>query len=319
MLKAHINKEILVNAITEFLVDPIKNSRDFINFLSEGADLVIHGNLNDDQLNLVSKLLEGRQDSDIRYVAREYSARESIIDLNNPYQVFFLNIRDIGKLKIDRNQFLCGFIDDYQTVFKRLSIDAYKRVKDPKSKHNFKGWSEILPNHPVTDIILSDPYLFKDESDNRPMEENYYRLLREIASKYVLFSLVVFAPDVEDYNKRKDIIKKSRMILGEKVKFGLMGLSQVVEHDRYIFMNYSYINTGSSINYFNNEGVVSVKSSSKIEIFPLIRPKNFEILQDVLRKLFAEFEILKSEKQLPALINSRLFHCIKDGSEKVAH
>ncbi|MCX6266065.1 MAG: hypothetical protein NTW16_01720 [Bacteroidetes bacterium] len=315
MLKAHVDKEILVNAITEFLVDPIKISKDFIDFLSEGSDLVIYGNLNDDQLNLVSKLLEGRQDSDIRYVAREYSARKSIIDLNNPYQVLFININDIDKQKIERNrnQFLCGFIDDYQVVYKRLSSDPYKRVKDPRSKHNFSGWSDILPNHPVTDVIISDPYLFKDETDQRPIEENYYRLLREFASKYVLDSLLVFAPDVDDYNKRKEIIDKSRMILGDKVIFGLMGLSQVVEHDRYIFMNYCYISTGSSINYFNHEGAVSVKSSSKIELFPLIKPKNFEILEDILRKLFAEFEVLKSEKPIPAFINSRLFYCIKGG------
>ena len=315
MLKAHVDKEIVVNSVTEFLKDPIKNSKEFINFLSEGSDLVIYGNLDNEQLNLVSKLLEGRQDSDIRYVAREYSERKNRIDLNNPYQVFFLNINDIDKQKIERdhNHFLCGFIDDYQAVFKTLSSDPYKRVKDPKSKHNFSGWSDILPNYPVTDIIISDPYLFKDGKDQRPIEENYYRLLREFASKYVLVSLLVFAPDVGDYDKRKDIIDKSRMILGEKVIFGLMGLSQVVEHDRYIFMNYCYINTGSSTNYFNNEGDVSVKSSSKIELFPLIKPKNFEILEDVLRKLFAEFEILKSENPIPAFINSRLFYCIKDG------
>lgn len=317
MLTAHIDKEIVIDAYTELKHDPIRTPKDFIDFIREGSDLKIYGKFNEGDWNIISDLLQGRQESKIECIGDEYSSCKHNIDQKYPYQVFFLNLKIAEKQESERkrNHYLCGFIDDYKDVFKSLSKEAYFRVNDYKSGFNFKSWNDVLPDLPITEIIISDPYLLADDKDYKPIEENYFKLLHEIASKYRLTSLLVIAPKVESAFRKKQIIAKSKEILGSKTIFGLIGLERIVEHDRYIFMNYNYINTGSSTNYFDKDGKVSVRSASKIEIFPLSKPMNFTIAQDILRKLKSEMEFVKIKEQMPAFIDSGLFKCLKEDND----
>jgi len=314
MLKVHSDKEVVTKAFREHKRDPFKNPRDFIDFLHKDADLVIYGKPNQYEWDILSKFQEGRGNALIGTDDRGLERCNDKIDHKNPYQVLFFNTSDDGKKeahKIQSNHLL-GFIDDYVEVFKKLSNDPFWRVGDKESVYEFSDWSEVLPDLPVSDIIITDPYLFAENDENNPHEENYYRILDEIARKYSLKSLIVLTTRV-DQTLRKILEAESKKILGDDVAFYLLVFRKSIEHDRYIFMNYHYVNTGNSMNYFNEDGEVEAKSPSKIEVFPLCKEKNFIIAQDILRKLHESIENLKNDKRtLPRSITSNLFFYLDD-------
>jgi hypothetical protein len=312
MLKAHTDKEIIIDAYRKFKKDWLKNPRDFLDFLRKGSDLTIYGKPNQNEKFIISALLEGRGDTLINKVDTQLSENKNKFDPKNPYQVFFFNTSDDSKKTSHRNQtkLLSGFIDDYKEVFTRLSTKAYFRVGDVESPFEFSDWSTVLPDLPVSDIIITDPFLFEDNKGANPIKNNYYRLLKEIAKKYKLDSLIVFSKRFEP-KLRAELIATSQEILNIK-KVHILTFKGVLEHDRYIFMNYHFINAGSSMNYFNSKGIVAVKSASKIDVIPVCNVENFKIAQDILRRLLRRMESLKDQRPISLSVDSKLFYYQKE-------
>ncbi|MEI8226008.1 MAG: hypothetical protein WCG82_08775 [Bacteroidota bacterium] len=309
MLRAHTDKEIIIDAYRAFKKDWIKNPRDFLDFLREGSDLTIYGTPNQSENSIISYLLQGRGDAQISQVDTALSEIHNKFNPKNPFQVFFFNTSEETrktKLRKQVNNLLSGFTDDYKEVFTKLATKKYFRVGDVESPFEFSDWAEVLPDLPVSDIIITDPYLFDDCDGKNPIKENYYRLLDEIAKKYKLDSLIVFSkrPGRE---LKAQLIADSQEILG-KNQVHILTFEGILEHDRYIFMNYHTINAGGSMNYFNDEGVVSVKYASKIDVIPVCNGENFNIAQDVLRRLSQEIERLKDKGRIPISVHSKLFY-----------
>lgn len=307
MLKAHTDKEIIIDAYRAFKKDYFKNPRDFLDFLLQDSDLTIYGAPNQNENSIISFLLQGRGDAKINMVGKPLSEIHNNLNTNNPYQVLFFNTSEDTKKTSIRNQnkFLTGFIDDYTEEFRKLSKKAYFRVGDVESPFEFSNWSEVLPDLPVTDVIITDPYLFDERDGANPIEENYYKLLDGFAKKYKLDSLIVFSKRLSR-EFRSELIIESQNILGIK-QIHILTFEGIFEHDRYIFMNYHTINPGSSMNYFNNQGMVGVKNASKIDVNPVCSGYNFKIAQDMLRRLSQEIISLKDKKRIPLSVDSRLF------------
>lgn len=318
MLRAHVDMEIIIDAYREFMKDPFRQSKDFIDFIRKGCDIIIYGRPREIELNIVSQFLEGRGESQICSVHQRYEEARIKLDVKIPYQVFFIHITDPEKKTRERcrNPFFCAFLDDYKEAFKRLSDSSYLRVNDANTKSEFKKWDDILPDLPITEIIMTDPYIFKLDPEYKPFEENFFKLLKKLNEKYNLKSLLIFNHDI-DAKKRSFIVKKSKEILGEKTFFWLIVTKRKIEHDRYMFMNYSFLSAGSSFNYFNTEGMISVKSSSKMEFFPFTSPRNFKIALDVLQKLYEDFRVLQEEGAIPAYVDSGLFYFLKNPANPI--
>lgn len=313
MLKAHTDKEIIVAAVKKFTKDPIANSREFIDFLRNGSDLVIYGKPNQNECTILMKFLQGRQNCNITKIDDKFSFPVVKINNSNPYQVFFLNESRIERSKKveEHPQFLFGFIDDYDETYKKLSNESYHRVGDVESNYEFSTWSEVFPDLPVKDIIITDPYLFYNNKGRNPLEENYFELLKEIKRKYKAENIIVFAPTI-DHSSRKKLISESINILGQMVNFQLLPFKRIKEHDRYIFFSYAYVNAGSSLNYRNDTGEIDIKSTSKITVHPLCHEKHFVIARDVLRTLKEELEKLKEKGLVKNSINSDLFYFLNE-------
>ncbi len=313
MLRAHLDIQILTDAYRAFMSDPIRQPKDFIDFAKRGCDLTLYGKPDDTELTLLSAFLEGRGDSGIWSIPHKYVDAARRIERTIPYQVFFVDISDPEERKKEnqRNPFLCAYLDDYREAYKRLSDNRYLRVNDPKAKAEFKAWDDILPDLPVTDIIISDPYIFKLNQEYNPVDENFFKLLQSLKERYSLRSLLVFSQEIEPQLKNL-LIEESKNILGKKVLFRIIPFRRSIEHDRYMFMNYSYLNSGSSFNYFNPEGKVYVKKASKMEFCPYSNPRNFEIAQEVLGSLYQEFRRMKENGAIPSYIDSGLFCFFKN-------
>jgi hypothetical protein len=312
MLKVHTDKEIIPMIYRDDKRAPYGISREFLDFLRKGADLTIYGTPNQNESHFISELMQGRGDALLQKVSTELSQSQDNIASGNPYQVLFFNISDDEKKKLYRSRIkhLTGFTDDRNEVFARLSRKAYFRVGDVESPFEFSDWSDVLPDLPVSDIIITDPYLFEECDGENPIEENYYRLLDEIARKYKLDSLIVFSKRL-DYELRTELISESQKILGTK-QVHILTIEDIREHDRYIFLNYHTINAGSSMNYFNDEGEVAVKYASKIDVIPMCNGENFNIAQDMLRRLSQEIESLRDKKKISHAVTSKLFFYQKD-------
>ena len=317
MVKAHVDKEIIVSAVKKFMKDPLNNSRGFIDFLREGSDLVIYGKPNQSESSILMKFLEGRKDAMISPINQELSFSKHRVNQNNPYQVFFFNVSNAEKKTAihTSHHFLYGFIDDYELTFNKLSKRSYHRVGDIESFFDFSSWSEVLPDLPVSEIIITDPFLVEENKGRNPLEENYFALLREIKRKYNIQSVLVFAPTTDKIT-RTELETESGKIMGNKVKFQLLPLKRNKEHDRYIFLNYVYIDSGSSFNNRNKDGEVDVSSTSKMTVNPLCYESHFLIAKDVLTTLHGELEKLKDKGSVLRSVNSGLFFCVQGGDQR---
>ena len=124
MMLTHLDKKIYIEAHNDFINDPIRNSKDFINFIAQGTDLFIYGEskLVDD--NILSNLLEGRGETKIEGKSNKFQDEKVEIEKNNPYQIFFLDIVDKAIQKDYRTKLnlLVGFFDDYEDVFIKFKV-----------------------------------------------------------------------------------------------------------------------------------------------------------------------------------------------------
>ncbi|PJB59245.1 MAG: hypothetical protein CO098_04405, partial [Bacteroidetes bacterium CG_4_9_14_3_um_filter_41_19] len=293
MLTTHLDKEIYIDAYQKFSSDKIKNPKDFIDYLLTGSDVILYGitsEMEDSSSNILSELLQGRGDQAKTSTRSEsFSPTKTPVNADNPYQVFFLNLNDkddqISVTK--RLRMLVGFKDNYYQVFSEFKKEPFFRVDSEVVKNKFSDWLQVLPDMPVTDIVISDPYILKS-SENYPLSSNLYRLIQSIKDRYHnIVSVIIFSKnDKNDKNDLKQIREDIIRILGEKTLVRTILFQGSGEHDRHIFTNYHHVKIGSSLNFlFDNDGILKVKNPSSIEVHSYCNPKQFEQAEPVLKLL----------------------------------
>lgn len=316
----HIDKEIFINAFLVYNKDTITNSRDFLDFLRSESDVIVYGEKDADSNNILSKFLAGRGNTKIFSRPGKFTKQQ--INENNPYQLVFIDVED----EIQRQQFeneiecLIGFKDNYETVFEEFKSEPSFRVdKDGSIDKNssvtlFASWNQILPDLPITEIIISDPYIIAD-NEWRPLSENLFGLLSAIKSKYQIESILVFTK-IDDINELNKIEGQAQQIFGPQTicKFPLFQ-GRKEEHDRHIFTNYKHISLGSSANFFDNEGNITVKSTSNIHTFSYSKTEKQQAASIILDDLNTTLKGLKSKGRIRVSITSRLLD-YKEGSRE---
>ncbi len=319
----HIDKEIFMNAYQVFNEDVINNSRDFIDFLRSESDVRVYGKPDLDLNNLLSGFLQDRGSTKIASRPGKFTKQQ--INENNPYQLVFIDVED----EIQREQFeneikcLIGFKDNYETVFEEFKSEPKFRVKKKRNINRnislqlFESWEQILPDLPVTEIIIIDPFIIRGD-DTHPLDKNLFGLLSAIKSKYkILNSLLIFT---NNFGKEKlteseidEIREEAKQILGIKI-FELIEFTPY--HDRHIFTNYKHINLGSSVNsFFNAEGNLSVGKSSDIRMFSYSKKDHQQGASDILYDLNRALKIEQLKGKIDDSIKSRLLD-YKDGSRE---
>lgn len=316
----HIDKEIIIDAYKEYNKDTLNNSRDFLDFLRKGTDVVIYGETNIDSLNIFSDFsLQGRGESKKpKLFPKQFNVDKDRINKNNPYQLFFLNIADKNEQRRIKEQLelLVGFNNDYKGVFDNFKKESYFRVDhDIDTKNKFESWEQLLPKVPVTEVIICDRFLL-GLNDEYPIEENYYKLINTIKNSYKIKRLLFFTSDISNKKLKEkgiNIINRSKEILGRGVKFGLVFFSEdESEHDRHIFLNYHHIYLGTSPSFFfKNNGEINIRNKSNINVNSYYDPNNLKQPLAVLRFLKNVISKLKDDSKIPDFINSNLF-IVKD-------
>jgi hypothetical protein len=317
MLKAHIDIEVLVDAIKKFQQDEIIRLWDFIGFIRKDSDLTIYGNVGQQEGNLLSILLQGRGEAKVQKVNKKSCllVRQAI---NNPYQVFIAGSNETSD-ELNRNFFFANMFD-YEEKFEELNREGLFRVGGEVTDNKFTGWQDLLLKEYVSDIIIVDPFIVNADNISS-LERNYYSLIRLLSSQYELRSLLIFTKYFNSTDRLPDFTLKtinetSRKILGKNVTFGLIPFTyDQKEHDRYIFMNYHYFWSGNSFSsIFRNDGEMMEKNSSTIRAFPLSQSLNYKHMDNILRRLLKSLDKLHQDKENLQYINSRLFHCIRNES-----
>jgi len=312
MITTHIDIEVLEDAIKKIKSNPLTCPKDFIDFLTKGTNLIIYNrniNTSDDTNANLMLLLEGAGKAPTKLNDKPYPFPyySSSRNKEDPYQVYFLNIIDREEQKefADRFKLLVGFINNYYEVFTDFKKEPFFRVDDSIEDNKFSSWEEVLPELPVTDVIISDPYLLNYRMAN-PLENNYFNLIRTIKICYPnIENLLIYSyidkernMDNEDTAYKSilsDIISQTDKIIGNQFSFRLLILTKEIhkitgfEHDRHIFMNYNHIRLGGSINFlFNKNNELDIKNKSTIKVHSYYNPDNYfeslvvlELLKDI--------------------------------------
>ncbi len=293
MLLTHIDIEVFVDGSKKLQLDPFKCPKDFIDFLTDGTDFILYG-LNEntpvDWATILMKVLDGRGSNANSEVRPDgFSTDQHIINYKNPYQIFFLYTKDKEEqFRLTKEiGFLVGFINDYYEVFGKFKKESFFRISEGNHVNKLTGWKHILPKlQPVTDIVISDPYILH-YSKVYPLKENYYKFLITIKESYSqIENILIFTYRDNDLDRPKeerytsvihDILKNSKKILGSKINFRIINFFKgASEHDRHVFMNYHHIKFGSSLNaIFDKAGALNSESRSTIRIQSYFNPDNY--------------------------------------------
>ena len=333
MITTHIDIEVLEDAIKKIKSNPLTCPKDFIDFLTKGTNLIVYNRNNDtsiETINNLSLLFEGagKTPTKLNNKPDPFPYYSSSRNKEDPYQIYFLNIVDREEQKefADRFKLLVGFISNYYEVFTDLKKEPFFRVDESVEDNRFTSWAEVFPDLPVTDVIISDPYLLNYRKTN-PLENNYFNLIRTIKICYpnienlLIYSKIDKKSDMDNEDTAyksilSDIINQTNKIIGNQFSFRFLILNNEInkitgfEHDRHIFMNYNHIRLGGSVNFlFNENDELDVKNKSTIKVHSYFNPDNyFEslIVLKFLKKI--RFEQNKQKIKIPKNITSNLFN-----------
>lgn len=305
MLTTHVDIEVLSDAKRKFEEDTITRPREFIDLLNKNSDLVVYGKPTEDEYRMLSQFLAGRGDSSINSES-VVSCSHAVVNSLNPFQLFFAagsHFADITK-----TNFFTASLSDYEEKFKALIKESTFRVNDPKARSSFSMWSDIVPEIFISDIVLVDPFIIENANAVN-LEKNLYSLIRAFRDKHCIETFFIFTnyPSVD--SNIEEVRKTCREILGHKVKFGLIYFDKNYrEHDRYLIMNYNYINSGNSFSsFFDTEETQSGKKTSTVRVLSYVSPSNFENANDILYRVKQSLDALISKNERLDFLKSRLF------------
>ncbi len=318
MMTCHIDIEIYRNAYR-------KRNDDKIDYATQEAvtaaykffhksNVVLYNvsGSNEYDLHLISDLFQGIQDKQKKPVRKENPLRDYYNELliAGPYQVFFFkDLNNVNTTKL--SSFIYAAIDNYTDVFKKaLNVNYHFSVGTNNAKTKFTCWEKVLPDFPVSEIILNDNFLFK-ETPKAPLENNAFKLLGILAKKYTGLKKVIILSNLYKYYEDNECIKENNEIDKECIKKAVKKLKTEIkncfasnpnieyhlinfskEHDRHIFTNYFFIQMSSVNNLYdkNNELITDSKTSSIYVNLYLTNHKNFEIAIELLSRLKKGFD-----------------------------
>lgn len=253
---------------------------------------------------------------------RKGSSFKSEISFNKPHKckfpkdqnvqtVFFLNEQsESEKAKYRKNNgFLFGFMNDYPKIWKKLSLHGKdKNLPVSKSENiNFKSWAQLSDYIlPFSDLIIIDNYML----DEKKWKNNLLKIIDEFSNKSsVKFNLLLVSfLHSTDINSYQDKVSKIKDLLkGVNCNLSIILSKELIKvHDRDIFTNYLWINSGSSLNYFNNDGNLDI--DTKIFFNSLVKKDNMNTSKAALSSIKTIIERLQ---KLPDK-DKRLFGDLKN-------
>ena len=210
--------------------------------------------------------------------------------------IYLLDDERVDAFK-DAGAVIVGAPGDEMSIFKRLFLNYndYIFEKDLRiGSEEFASWSDIeCYSLPLTDLIIVDPYLLKDRTDD-DLDENLLSWIESICikSKSKINIVIATRPLELDYDLTtlgKKIKEKLKQVTGKKSDVTFVFTYQ--EHDRTIMTNYLRY-SGNTFNYFQNG---EKRTSGKdFNIKSLVRADNHqkakEALNDVQKIVFSCME-----------------------------
>lgn len=155
-----------------------------------------------------------------------------------------------------------------------------------------KEWKDLLLDSiPLTDIIITDPYIF---SDYTLLPNNLYSLLKELTkrlknSQSKINIVILTLPDIKgakpDFNKIISEIKKEvKDVIGAIPNVTLVLSCEKDKHDRIIVTNYISYDSGDSFNFFDTRHRIITKGDTW-HINSHMKAENLHNSQELLKDL----------------------------------
>lgn len=184
--------------------------------------------------------------------------------------------------------------ENYKSYTERLFLLSDFQVRRNIKLNNLKSWSGLNKiSHPMNSLLISDNYILNSEND---ISNNLIPLLNALLPAYldkINFQILIVSKDLEDKLLDKRYTFLSQQISQKikrpfKIELTLITASIGKNHDRHIFTNYFMLESGNSINYFDEKG--NVKVNTYLHAFPsyqvvsgpeLMLNKNLSALSDI--------------------------------------
>jgi hypothetical protein len=268
------------------------------NFLKSGTDLILTNTSISVLPGFINDLTTGRGNSKLVSKPEPLEFKGNRI----PYEykineTFFLNDTDDKNQSEFRknNPYFFGFITDHFNDFKKLALlkkEDILSVRDNNAENEFKSWDELEGYLlPFSDCIIIDNYLF---SKRNLWGKNIGRILAKLdKSATVDYNLLIIT-----YKGDNNEIEISEILdfLDELQLKGNISVivTSKIEHDRYIFMNYMRIKSGTTFNYFNQKSEPIV--NTEIEFYPYVNPKYYKKSGVILKHIKTCVDIVVTRK-----------------------
>lgn len=184
--------------------------------------------------------------------------------------VFFLNEpdTDVQKKYRESNGFIFGFINDYFNIWERLCFFNKPKLLPVRDNidPNFRNWDQLKDYlNPITDAILCDNYILQEEG---LFEANLFKILKLLSeSTSVRFNLLIVSYEGGKYKidieRSFNSIKEFCLMSNISCNLGIvLATSELKEHDRGIFLNFSRFSSQDSFVYFLSNGDYATKGTT---------------------------------------------------------
>ncbi|NEW85301.1 MAG: hypothetical protein GZ094_23465 [Mariniphaga sp.] len=310
MFKTIIDFEV----IEQFLVQDKPNILDDVNFVSlwtsfrkflkKECILEIVNYEKSSKSRFIQEFRTGLGDTEFTIVQKFKEPFKCEIKDINPFTFYCL----AEELQVKRRKYrlknglLFAFLDDYLSVWQDLSITKKPRIQYIKENFNgiiFKSWAKLSDYLlPFTDVVISDNFLL---SRTDLVEWNLKAILIKLdKTTQVKYNLTIISFEGTKYklDGKKEYDNLISFKQDNRLKFELSFIlsreREIKEHDRGIFMNYLWIDSGDSFNYFDSRNNV-VTSGTKISFNSLTSPDNFNSSKAALENLTAIINNIKQK------------------------
>ena len=223
-------------------------------FIQEQTNLFIYGELDENNANLLTELLQGRGDTKLEKVSN-HSLKANDINAKNPFQVIISEEKLEGFEAQEYQKFLVLNSANFEVSLKELLINEEIIISDFKSKDASKIIKKLISGILSTDIIIEDNYFFHGNRENPISTKFLENLLEQINSNNptlkVRILIIYNSQDSIDEKEISTSIKSIKDKYNEQftIKFSDCCNSKEIKfHDRFILLNYRLIKIGGSLN-----------------------------------------------------------------------
>ncbi len=199
---------------------------------------------------------------------------------------------------------------DYRQLDTTRFPKSFSIRPNARFEFNIQSFNELsIYKHPVTDFIIADQYLFKDQ---KKLEKNLPLLLESTIESRPNINCSIFGTLEDTFEKDpkrlEDIcigcLHKFQDIKVEVILNNLYGLK---EHDRCLITNYFYFKPGSGFTLFNTDNKLDTKGTS-IDVKSLFDFSEMEAAKNTIENLLRIKESGSTKSK--ALKMNRLFNLV---------